>query len=150
MTKLPIKQATLYVKPPYITPLGAARFMEAPHFERTIWLGVDLDGTLVRHNPETFDPLKIGKPIPQMVNRVKFMLQQGITVRIFTARVSGPSSPQRDLIASIIMNWCIDTFGQRLDVTCVKDYYCAQIWDDKAVSVETNTGNINNQQRDIL
>ena len=47
------------------------------------WIGVDLDGTLAE-----WDGWKghqhIGKPIPQMVERVKRWLAMDIEVRVFT------------------------------------------------------------------
>lgn len=134
----------------YVTPEFACRMMESIPFQNHGWIGVDLDGTLVKHDAATFDPMKLGEPIPRMIERVKLMIEHGHNVRIFTARVSGPSGPERDAIAAAVMNWCIDMFGQPLLVTCIKDYKCLQIWDDRAMAVEHNTGFLNNRQRDII
>jgi len=51
------------------------------------WIGVDLDGTLARHDTTTQFP-KIGEPIPKMLERVKQMLNEGYRVKIMTARVA--------------------------------------------------------------
>lgn len=142
-----------HVKPlkvSHVTPGFACRMMESIPFQNHGWIGVDLDGTLVKHNDATFDPKRFGEPITRMIERVKLMIEQGQNVRIFTARVSGPAGPDRDEIAAAIMNWCIDMFGQPLLVTCIKDYRCIQIWDDRAMAVEHNTGFLNNRQKDII
>lgn len=99
------------------------------------WVGVDLDGTLVQWNPgHGFDHESIGKPIPKMVNRVRQWLSQGITVKIFTARATEPKAKHW------VEKWTIDTFGQQLEVTATKDYLMIELWDDRAVQVEQNTG----------
>jgi hypothetical protein len=102
------------------------------------WIGVDLDRTLAK-----YDTWKgaghIGEPIPKMVERVKRWLAAGIEVRIFSARISDdPDNIARDAIT----DWSIEHIGQPLVVTCEKDYQMVQIWDDRAVSVEPNTGEI--------
>lgn len=102
------------------------------------WIGVDLDGTLALYS-DWRGPGHIGAPIPLMVERVKAWLEAGEDVRIFTARVSGAA----DIAAEArihIENWCEVHLGRVLPVTCEKDYACKQIWDDRAVQVEPNTG----------
>jgi hypothetical protein len=101
---------------------------------------VDLDGTLAYYNPGKFDFHKIGPPIPPMVERVKAWLAAGVEVRIFTARVSVPFSKERDEIVDLVQAWCRTHIGQTLPVTCIKDWTAIEIWDDRAVSVEMNTG----------
>ena len=102
------------------------------------WIGVDLDGTLAHYDEwEGIDV--IGAPIAPMVNRVKSWLAEGIEVRIFTARVGGPS----DLSAAArppIEQWCREHIGQKLPVTATKDFGMYELWDDRAVQVECNTG----------
>lgn len=39
-----------------------------------------------------------------------------------------------------IHSWCKQYIGQALAVTCVKDYRMFELWDDRAVQVEPNTG----------
>lgn len=97
------------------------------------WIGVDLDGTLA-----FYDGWKgagqIGDPIPAMAARVRKWLAEGREVRIFTARASVP-----DQVAPV-ESWCAFHFGVVLKVTNVKDFAMVELWDDRAVQVEPNTG----------
>lgn len=100
------------------------------------WIGVDLDGTLAEYDGWK-GPDHIGAPVPLMVERVKKWLSDGIPVKIFTARVWGED---RDGVATIIQDWCEKHIGQRLEVTCTKDYGMLSLWDDRAIQVIPNTG----------
>ncbi len=115
------------------------------------WIGVDLDGTLAMYKRGEYDHAKVGEPIPLMVNRVKEWLKAGLDVRIFTARVWSDGSSPRNLEVShariAINEWCLEQFGQTLPITCQKDYGMIALWDDRAVSVRTNTGEINGAPR---
>ena len=109
------------------------------------WIGVDLDGTLAK-----YDGWKgvrhIGEPIPLMMDRVKVWISEGVEVRIFTARVSTGEGDRSDyspaIIATIIQDWCEKYGLPRLAVTNVKDFGMVQLWDDRAVQVRANTGEI--------
>lgn len=109
----------------------------------TGWIGVDLDGTLALYDGWK-GPDDIGDPIPLMVGRVKDWLAAGHDVRIFTARVSHDGTEERLRDATIaklaIIAWCNEHIGVQLPVTNVKDYACIEIWDDRCVQVEENTG----------
>lgn len=120
------------------------------------WIGVDLDGTLARYDVWVSE-LHIGEPIHLMAERVRKWLDQGIEVRIFTARVDGGMTGSganamryRDVerVRKAIQDWTEDHFGVRLKVTNVKDYNMMQLWDDRAVGVEKNTGRIYNVSGD--
>ncbi|MEB3212418.1 MAG: hypothetical protein VKL39_13750 [Leptolyngbyaceae bacterium] len=54
------------------------------------------------------------------------------------------ASPERitDALTAVkaIHEWTEQVFGQPLVVTCVKDYFMYQLFDDRAVSVQKNTG----------
>jgi hypothetical protein len=114
------------------------------------WIGVDLDGTLAEyHGWKGAD--NIGAPVPAMVDRVKKWLADGVTVKIFTARVcvTGGYSEVSKMQASLdfaneqtafIKAWCKEHIGQELEVTCVKDFAMIELWDDRAVGVLMNTG----------
>ena len=107
------------------------------------WIGVDLDGTLAKYD-KWLGPERIGEPIGPMVARVKTWLSQGKEVRIFTARMAGHGLPKlgggvEDII-SPIEAWCLEHIGQVLPVTNVKDFGMIELWDDRAVQVEMNTG----------
>lgn len=99
------------------------------------WIGVDLDGTLAM-----YDGWKgiehIGAPVPAMLARVKQWLADGVQVRIFTARAM-----QKEAIP-YIQAWCLEHIGQVLKVTNFKDYAMVELWDDRAVGVVPNTGEI--------
>jgi hypothetical protein len=106
------------------------------------WVGVDLDGTLAEYDGWQGEE-HIGAPIPAMLARVKGWLKDGhpkygrIGVKIFTARVA---DPRRTNVRDVIEAWCLEHVGQVLEVTNVKDYGMVELWDDRAVQVEANTG----------
>ncbi len=107
------------------------------------WVGIDLDGTLA-HYDEWKGPEHIGEPIAPMVEYVKQLLAAGIKVKIFTARVCTErwiaDEDEVNKIISAIRNWCKKHLGERLDVTAEKDFNMVFCVDDRAVSVEKNTG----------
>lgn len=121
------------------------------------WIGVDLDGTLA-HYDGWQGPGHIGAPVPAMVERVKRWLAEGREVRIFTARVwpyTGVARPGQAMpvppgergrqafgAACAIANWCRLHIGEVLPVTCVKDIYMVELYDDRAVQVRANTGEL--------
>ena len=114
-----------------------------------IRIGVDLDGTLARYDGlewTDYDPAKIGPPIPEMVERVRRWLAKGHDVVIFTARVcvgiGGHNQKEADISRGAIESFCMEQFGKVLEVTCVKDSRMKELWDDKAVSIERDTGRI--------
>jgi len=102
------------------------------------WIGVDLDGTLAEYDGWV-SATHIGFPVDKMLARVKNWLVVGQRVKIFTARVSS-SQEQPELARHAIQNWCRVYLGQELEVTAEKDIYCIQIWDDRAIQIEKNTG----------
>lgn len=112
------------------------------------WIGVDLDGTLAHYDGWNGEN-HIGEPIPAMVNRVKSWLSEGREVRIFTARVYEPMEigplgiPEpmsKKHVVSLIERWCEQHIGVKLPVTNLKDYGMIELWDDRAVRVQINTG----------
>jgi hypothetical protein len=118
--------------------------MSTHSHDKSGWIGVDFDGTLAEYHGWT-GPYDFGPPIPAMLIRVKDWLSQGIEVRIFTARV-GPADPSlvapdypRDVVASL-QAWCVEHIGVKLEITSTKDFAMWQLWDDRAVQVEKNTG----------
>ena len=113
------------------------------------WIGVDFDGTLATYNG--WNDGKLGEPIPLMVDRVKKWISEGVEVRIFTARVGfgggysaesgrsdddGFAKEQREIIEA----WCEEHIGVKLPVTATKDFRMIELWDDRAIQVEINTG----------
>jgi len=108
-------------------------------------IAVDLDGTLAKWygiEITDYDPLKIGEPIWPMVNRVKKWLAEGKKVVIFTARVHPKHEEQVEITKGAIRKYCMELFGQELEITCEKSPNMKQIWDDRVVSVEKDTGRV--------
>lgn len=107
------------------------------------WIGVDLDGTLAHY--EGWQGVSdIGEPIIPMLDRVKQWLADGKNVKIFTARMHGHGMPLigggvAD-VKSPIEEWCIKHIGQKLEVTNCKDFGMIELWDDRCIQVESNTG----------
>ncbi len=104
------------------------------------WIGVDLDGTLAH-----YDGWKgiehIGDPVPAMIERVRGWLAEGREVRIFTARVTKREDYSHLTAKGYIRAWLMQNglpFG--MPITNVKDYGMIELWDDRAVQVEINTG----------
>lgn len=120
------------------------------------WIGVDLDGTLAEYHG--WNGGKVGGPIPLMVERVKKWLAEGKSVRILTARVgvqedayseeSGSAATKEfaERQRKLIEEWCLKHIGRKLPVTASKDFAMVELWDDRAVSVEHNTGRVIEQE----
>jgi hypothetical protein len=103
------------------------------------WIAVDFDGTLAKTlNWNGYNDGAVGEPIWPMVERVKQWLREGKAVRIFSARV-GPGADV-SLHRKAIEDFCAEYLGQVLPVTCVKDFDMLELWDDRAIQVEANTG----------
>lgn len=112
------------------------------------YIGVDLDGTLADHQ---FVWPDIGRPVPAVVARVRALLAGGQQVRVVTARAQtkgcGNYQPTRppemdwDQV-NRIWAWCEEHLGQRIPVQFWKDYEMLELWDDRAVAVERDTGRL--------
>jgi hypothetical protein len=102
------------------------------------WIGVDLDCTLAEYHGWKGKDEPIGEPIPLMVERVKRWLDKGKTVKIFTARVDRDDGTQERMIKE----WCKEHIGQELEVTNVKTRGMYELWDDRAIGVQRNTGQV--------
>ena len=97
------------------------------------WIGVDLDGTLAEYSGFK-GPDVIGRPIPEMVDRVKDWIADGKKVKIFTARACVPEH------IIYVERWVVEHIGYKLEVTNIKDYGMIELWDDRAVRVRYNQG----------
>lgn len=107
------------------------------------WIGVDLDGTLARsdHGQRAFGHGYVGAPIPLMVARVQAWLAAGEDVRILTARVNTAEDLATEARLAIGA-FCLEHFGRELPVTASKDYGMVALYDDRAVQVVENTGEL--------
>lgn len=100
------------------------------------WIGVDFDGTLATYNGwRGVDHL--GEPIEPMVKLVKQWLDEGKDVRIFTARYN-----EGEHAIVMVQRWTQKVFGRALPVTAHKDFGMVALFDDRAITVESNTGKI--------
>lgn len=103
------------------------------------WIGVDLDGTLARYDGWEKNHNQIGEPVQPMLRRVIKWLNLHLEVRIFTARVSCSGTDYIDQI-KLIEEWCEKHIGCKLPITNKKDFGMIELWDDRCVQVEINTG----------
>lgn len=97
------------------------------------WIGVDFDGTLAEYHGYVPGG-HFGDPIPAMMARVKAWLAEGVEVKIMTARAADPDEARK------VQDWCERNGLPRLPITDRKDFGMIELWDDRAVSVEANTG----------
>lgn len=113
------------------------------------WIGVDLDGTLAFYERWPGDDTIIGDPVPAMLERVKQWIDKGLDVRIFTARAFALNGgePLPHVIAAIDA-WCYKYVGQALPITNRKDSLMVELWDDRCVAVEPNTGRVMGASRE--
>jgi hypothetical protein len=114
------------------------------------WIGCDLDGVLAHWDEARFPD--IGPPIQSMIDRVRGWIEAGKDVRIFTARVCEGSRVEDYAVFEMtppqfvldqqrrIESFCLTYFGVVLPVTCTKDFKMIELWDDRCVEMETNTG----------
>ncbi len=96
-------------------------------------IAVDLDGTLAYYNGWRGNNI-IGAPIPAMFFRVQRWIEEGEKVVIFTARADNMND------IKVIKRWLKYHGLPDLDVTNVKRRQFKEMWDDRAVQLETNTG----------
>lgn len=132
-------ETDLKEKPPFSEdPVTGSETDSMPEGEDTPsgpWTGVDLDGTLaVWDHTSSLD--RIGPPIPDMLSFVRRMVENGIRVKIFTARAGDPKQIPK------IRKWLDKQGLPDLEITNVKDYSMERLYDDRAVQVEANTGRI--------
>ena len=102
------------------------------------WIGVDFDGTLVSNYDGSMED--IGTPIPAMMTRVKEFLKRGVEVRIVTARaVYGQKEIDK------IQLWLVEHGLPKLKVTAQKDPAMLLLFDDRAIGVVSNTGQLSEE-----
>ena len=96
-------------------------------------IGVDLDGTLVESSSyKSWD--YVGPIIKRVVDRVLEKEKEGYVIKIFTARAYD------ERCIPVIKKHLRDNGLPEWEVTNVKDPSMVEIWDDRAIRVERNTG----------
>lgn len=114
------------------------------------WVGFDLDGTLACYTGWQ-GPDKIGEPIQPMLTLVKDLIAKGTKVKIITARVCSKNTPEFiELAKEAIEEWCLKYIGKKLPVTAEKDFAMIEFYDDRAITVEYNTGKVLVEKEDLL
>jgi hypothetical protein len=113
------------------------------------WIGCDFDGTLSVYGGWGIDGAP-GDPVAAMVGRVKSWLANGLKVKIFTARVSSRDALELAVETARIKAWCLKHIGQELEIVCAKDYNMISLYDDRAVQVTKNTGELPTEQLVLL
>ena len=103
---------------------------------------VDFDGTLAHFNGWV-GPTAIGEPVNGMFLKVKKWLRQGDEVVIFTSRIAPNDKytppEQCEAARKAIEDWCVKYFGQKLRITCEKNYFDI-CYDDLTHNIIPNTG----------
>ena len=109
------------------------------------WVGIDLDGTLAEYRG--FEGHEhIGKPVPAMLELVRGLLADDIKVKIFTARVSGGVA-DAERARHYVKKWLKEKCGiTDMEVTCIKDRFMVELYDDRCIQVELNTGKLLNDR----
>jgi hypothetical protein len=95
------------------------------------WIGVDFDGTLATYDHYRGDD-HTGDPVEPMVKLVRKYIHEGMDVRLFTARKPNPA----------LRRWMQKHLGKVLPITHTKDSGMIVLYDDKAVNVKRNTGEL--------
>jgi len=104
-------------------------------------IAVDLDGTLA-HYDHWRGIEHIGAPIEAMHRRVLKWLAEGVTVVIFTARITPFPGQARDTeqAKQYVRDW-LKRYGlPELEITNIKRQDFVVFYDDRCVNIEANTG----------
>lgn len=105
------------------------------------WIACDLDKTLAKYVSGDYDrygEFFIGPPILPMIKTIKKHIENGWTVKVFTARASHSTNIER--LKRTVGDWTAIHIGTRLEVTNVKDRYMEALYDDRAIGMRPNTG----------
>jgi hypothetical protein len=117
-----------HTRKPFVGQLVKAAAYEEPY------IAFDLDGTLAKKE-HPFDPTSVGAPIPGMIEILKNHLKAGDECRILTARRADGAGCDK-----VIHAWLEEQGLPKLRVTNRKTPGMRLLYDDRAVSVESDTG----------
>ena len=105
-------------------------------------IAVDWDGTLVEYT-QFKGACIYGAPVPRMVYRIQDWLKEGHAVIIFTSRVSDEHTISRVAEEIATIQVALHDMGlPPLMVTANKYTHISEFWDDRAVHVIKNTGQV--------
>lgn len=123
--------------------LGFHSFLKS---QKKKWIGFDFDGTIAHTVDGKFNPKSIGSPVPKMIDLLKQNIHEGKEVKIFSARVSTNGtirSIYNALLSRYYINkWSKKYIGRKIDIVCQKDFLMVKLYDDLAIRVIKNTGEI--------
>lgn len=120
---------------PVVNKSTSSSAAEKKEYIKEGWIGVDLDGTLAYSDPQS-SMSKIGEPVPKMVNLVIQLSNEGFRVKIFTARASDAKQ------IPLVHKWLRDNGLPEFEITNIKDYEMIRLYDDRAIQVIPNTGEL--------
>ena len=120
------------------------------------WVGFDLDGTLAEYDGwKGID--HIGEPIKPMVDKIKKLREDGVMVKIVTARVApkkrSDGTVGEDFVKvewngkkvnkfarEFIAEWCHENLGFCPEIVHEKDHSMKELYDDRCKQVLPNCG----------
>jgi len=100
--------------------------------ESSGWHGVDLDGSIAWHRS---GQISIGRPLAPMIARIRRWDNRGEEVRVVTARATLGAAEKVK-----VYDWIAENIGLPLEVTSEKDPWMIDLYDDRVVELEKNTG----------
>ena len=114
-------------------------------FEGQPWFGFDLDGTITMHPSPSTTGAGVGLPIKGEVYDLFIRhCMKSDRVKIMTARAYS-GNPDRAKEIAAIHEWLEEYFPKpchNLEVTSEKDYLLIRLYDDRAVQVIRDTGEL--------
>lgn len=111
------------------------------HDDPNGWVAFDLDGTAA-HYDGWKGITHISDPIPKTIAHILAYINAGVTVKFLTARVATEDEEEKQLAINTIQAWSKQHIGHVLDATCIKDRHMIRLYDDRAVRVAENTGEV--------
>lgn len=109
------------------------------------WVGFDFDGTLCAY--PYYEPAKHGPNLIRMVAVLKQFIKQGVKCKIVTARAAYPH--QKDVVENWMRENEISQNGVLLEVTDKKDYMMFALFDDRAITVNPVTGEVESNPAEV-
>jgi len=114
------------------------------------YIYVDFDDTLCRGPFKSI--IQCGEPVEGMCAKIKKVLEHGkYGIKVFSARFdSTKSKTETNMAVKVVQAWLYKQFGlqaSQIQCTANKGMDCVEIWDNRAVGVEDETGRLLNDSR---